>query len=70
MLDLAYDDIEQNGMMPEEFKNKDIPLFTLRLNVPHLPANNKQNTTRPTTIMKSKERRHTTLKLPKRRCPS
>jgi hypothetical protein len=29
MLDLAYDDIEQNGMMPEEFENRDIPHFTL-----------------------------------------
>ncbi len=43
MLDLAYNDIEQNGMMPEEFKNKDIPQFTLQLNVPCLPANTKQN---------------------------
>jgi hypothetical protein len=43
MLDLAYNDIEQNGMMPEEFENKDIPLFTLRLDVPRLPADNKQN---------------------------
>jgi hypothetical protein len=25
MLDLAYDNIEINGMMPEEFENKDIP---------------------------------------------
>jgi hypothetical protein len=44
MLDLAYDDMEQNGMMLEEFKNKDIPQFSLRLNVPCLPANTKQNT--------------------------
>ncbi len=44
MLDLAYDDIEQNRMMPEEFKNKDIPQFSLRLNVPCLPADTKQNT--------------------------
>ncbi len=29
MLGLAYDDIEQNGIMPEEFKNKNIPHFTL-----------------------------------------
>jgi hypothetical protein len=42
MLDLAYNDIKQNGMMPEEFKNKDIPLFTLHLNVLHLPSDNKQ----------------------------
>jgi hypothetical protein len=25
MLDLAYNDIKSNGMMPEEFENKDIP---------------------------------------------
>ncbi len=29
MLDLAYNDIEENGMMPEEFEHKDIPHFTL-----------------------------------------
>jgi hypothetical protein len=43
MLDLAYDNIKQNGMMPEEFENKDIPQFTLHLNVPRLPADTKQN---------------------------
>ncbi len=42
-MDLAYDDIEQNRMMPEEFKNKDIPHFTLRLNVLRLPADTKHN---------------------------
>jgi hypothetical protein len=29
MLDSAYKDIEENGMMPEEFENKDISHFTL-----------------------------------------
>ncbi len=29
MLDLAYEDIDENGMMPEEYENKDIPHFTL-----------------------------------------
>ncbi len=29
--------------MPEEYENKDIPHFTLHLNVPRLPANTKQN---------------------------
>jgi hypothetical protein len=43
MLDLLYNDIEQNRMMPAEFENKDIPQFTMRLNVPHLPAITKQN---------------------------
>jgi hypothetical protein len=42
MLDLAYDDIETNGMMPEELDNKDIPEFTLRVNVPRLPSNGKK----------------------------
>ena len=42
MLDLAYDNIETNRMMPEEFNNKDIPEFTLRLNVPRLPSNGKK----------------------------
>ena len=38
MLDSALDDIEDHGMLPQEFENKDIPHFTLRLNVPRLPA--------------------------------
>jgi hypothetical protein len=29
MLDLAYDDIKQNRMMPGEFENRVIPHFTL-----------------------------------------
>jgi hypothetical protein len=44
MLGLAYDNIKQNRMMPEEFKNKGIPQFTLRLNIPCLSADTKQNT--------------------------
>jgi hypothetical protein len=46
MLDLAYDDIESNGMMPEEFENKDKPEFSLQLNVPRLPANTKKSDNR------------------------
>jgi hypothetical protein len=42
MLDLAYDDIEINRMMPEEFENKDIPEFSLRVNVPRMPSNGKR----------------------------
>jgi hypothetical protein len=34
MLDFAYDNIEQNRMMPNEFENKDTPHFTLQVNVP------------------------------------
>ncbi len=44
MLDLAYKDIDENGMMPEEYKNKDIPHFTLQVNVPRLPADTKSST--------------------------
>jgi hypothetical protein len=46
MLDLACDDIELNGMMPEEFENKDIPEFSLCLNVPRLPADTKKSNNR------------------------
>jgi hypothetical protein len=42
MLDLAYDNIETNGMMPEEFKNKDIPEFSLKVNMPRMPSNGKR----------------------------
>jgi hypothetical protein len=38
MIDTALDNIEQNGMLPKEFEDKDIPSFTLCLNVPCLPA--------------------------------
>ncbi len=43
MLDTALDDIEQHGMLPEEFENRDIPHFTLCLNVPCLPAKTKSS---------------------------
>ncbi len=46
MLNLAYDNIEQNRMMPEEFKNKNIPEFSLHLNVPCLPADTKKSDNR------------------------
>jgi hypothetical protein len=38
MLDTALDNIEQNGMLPEEFENKDIPYITHSLKVLRLPA--------------------------------
>ncbi len=45
MLESAYEDIEENRMIPEEFEDKEIPHFTLQLNMPHLPVdNNKHNT--------------------------
>ncbi len=43
MLDSVYEDIDKNKMMLEEFKNKDIPHFTLCVNVPRLPAETKSN---------------------------
>jgi hypothetical protein len=44
MLDTAYEDIDENGMMLEEYDNKDIPHFTLRVNVPRLPVESKTST--------------------------
>jgi hypothetical protein len=41
MLDTAFDNVDQEGMMPEEFKYKEIPKFTLKLNVPRLPSQTK-----------------------------
>jgi hypothetical protein len=46
MLDSAYKDIDENGMMPEEYENKDIPHFTLQVNVPCLPTDTKSNTSK------------------------
>jgi hypothetical protein len=43
MLDTALDNIEQHRMLPKEFKNRDIPLFMIRLNVPRLPAETKSS---------------------------
>ena len=37
LLDLAYLDIDEECMMPEEYESRDIPKFALRLNVPRLP---------------------------------
>ncbi len=37
MLDIAYEDIDKEGMMPEQFENRNLPKFALRLNVPRLP---------------------------------
>jgi hypothetical protein len=37
MLEIAHEIIDVEGMMPEEYKNRDIPVFSLRLNVPRLP---------------------------------
>ncbi len=42
MLDTAFDDVDQEGMLPKEFKNKDVPKFTLKLNAPQLPSQTKE----------------------------
>jgi hypothetical protein len=42
MLETAYDSIESDGMMPEEFDYMEIPKFTLKLNAPRLPSQTKQ----------------------------
>ncbi len=41
MLDTAFDSVDQEGMMPEEFEHKEIPKFTLKLNAPRLPSQTK-----------------------------
>ncbi len=38
MLNTALEDIKEHGILPQEYKDKEIPHFTLRLNVPRLPA--------------------------------
>ena len=37
ILDIAYQDIDEENMMPEQYENRDIPKFSIRLNVPRLP---------------------------------
>ncbi len=37
LLELAYNNIESELMMPEEYENRDMPTFSLKLNVPRLP---------------------------------
>jgi hypothetical protein len=68
MLDLAYNNVEQNGMMPEEFENKDIPIspYTLTFRVSQLTQN--RMPIRVMTTTRSKARRRTTSKLPRKRC--
>lgn len=43
MVDMALEDIKQNGMLPEESKNRDIPHFTPCFNVLCLPAETKSS---------------------------
>jgi hypothetical protein len=37
ILDIAYQNIDEECMMPEQYENRDLPKFALRLNVPRLP---------------------------------
>jgi hypothetical protein len=37
MLDMAYENIDEEMMMPEQFEHKDLPKFALRLNAPRMP---------------------------------
>jgi hypothetical protein len=41
VMEIAYGDINVEGMMPKEFENQDFPGFALRLNVPCLPGEKK-----------------------------
>ncbi len=42
LLETALDDINLNGMVPKEFKNRDIPYFTLKLSAPQMLFESKQ----------------------------
>jgi hypothetical protein len=41
LLELAYNDIKTDCMMPEGYKNRDIPAFSPKLNIPRLPEKKK-----------------------------
>ncbi len=43
LLELAYNDIKTELMMPEEYKNRDMPPFSLKQNVPRLPEKKKND---------------------------
>ncbi len=42
LLELAYDNIEMVCMLPEEYEDRDMPAFSLKLNIPRLPEKRKQ----------------------------
>ena len=63
ILDIAYQDINEESMMPEQYNNWDIPKFSIRLNVPRLPQKSPLKTARLTIISESRGRRHSTWKL-------
>ncbi len=61
LLELAYNDINTEGMMPEEYKNKDIPVFSLKMNSPAYQR--RRNTiTRHMTTSKNRGKKHSILK--------
>ncbi len=43
LMEFAYDDIKTKLMMPEEYKNRDMPVFSLKINAPRLPEKKKNN---------------------------
>jgi hypothetical protein len=43
VLELAYNDIDTESMMPKEYKNRDVPTFSLKINVPCLPGKSKND---------------------------
>ncbi len=43
LMELAYDDIKTKLMMPEEYKNRDMPTFSLKVNAPRLPEKKKND---------------------------
>ncbi len=42
MLDTAFNHVDQEGMMPEEFEHKENPKFTLKSNAPRLPSQTRE----------------------------
>ncbi len=43
LMELAYNDIKTKRMMPEEYKNSDMPAFSLKINAPRLPEKKKND---------------------------
>jgi hypothetical protein len=43
LMELSYNDIKTKLMMPEEYKNRDMPAFSLKVNTPCLPEKKKNN---------------------------
>ena len=69
MLETALDEIDMNGMMPEEFDHMEVPKFTLRLNAPRLPPQTKAE---PQDLqpLQGSGQEGTTARWPRTWCPS